>query len=102
MTWPVRVVHQRQRLPLRLEPRQHLSAVHPGLDELHGDRAPDRLGLLGRPDLAHAALADRLPQLVRPDPVPRVGGGGDVVAEVGIDVPVLAQNDRAQIRNRPY
>ena len=59
----VRVVHQRQRLPLRLEARHHLPAVHPRLDELDGDQALDRLGLLGHPDGAHAALADLFQQL---------------------------------------
>ena len=36
----------------------------PGLDELDRDQPLDRLGLLGHPDRAHAALADLLQQLV--------------------------------------
>ena len=36
----------------------------PGLDELEGDAALDRLGLLGHPDRAHAAFAELLQQLV--------------------------------------
>jgi hypothetical protein len=59
----VRVVHQGQGLPLRLEARQHLLAVHPRLDQLDSDEALDRLGLLGHPDRAHAAFAHRLQQL---------------------------------------
>ena len=54
----VRVVHQRQRLPLLLEALQHGLGVHAGLDELERDVALDRFGLLGDPDLAHAAFAD--------------------------------------------
>ena len=60
----VRVVHQRQGLPLGLEPRHHLAGVHPGLDDLQGDLAADRLFLLGQVDHAHAALAED-----RQDPV---------------------------------
>jgi hypothetical protein len=60
----VRVVHHGQRLALGLESRQHLLGVHARLDQLQGDAAPDRLGLLGLPDLPHAALADQLDQAV--------------------------------------
>ena len=60
----LRVIHQRQRLPLLLEPLQHGPGVHAGLDQLQGDLALDRLGLLGDPDLAHAAFADLLLQRV--------------------------------------
>ena len=45
--------------------------VHPGLDDLHRDHPADRLRLLGHADGAHAALADLLQQLVRPDAAPR-------------------------------
>ena len=41
--------------------------VHARLDDLEGDLALDRLGLLGHPDRAHAAFADLLQQLVRAD-----------------------------------
>ena len=63
----VRVVHQGQRLPLGLEAGDDLPGVHAGLDQLDGDQALDRLGLLGHPDAAHAALADLLNELVRAD-----------------------------------
>jgi hypothetical protein len=53
----VGVVHQGQGLPLSLESRQHLLAIHAGLEELDGHRPPNRLGLLGHPDRAHVALA---------------------------------------------
>jgi hypothetical protein len=57
------VVHQRQRLPLRLEPRQHRPRVA-AADQLDGHGASDGFGLLGHPDAAHAALADAFEQLV--------------------------------------
>ena len=60
----VGVVHQGQRLPLGLEPGQHLLGVHAGLDQLDRDEPLDRLGLLGPPDGPHAALADGLDQRV--------------------------------------
>ena len=63
----VGVVHQRQGLPLGLEPGDHLPGVHARLDDLQGDLAADRLGLLGHEDDAEAALADLLQQLVRAD-----------------------------------
>ena len=61
------MVHQGQGLALGLEAGEDLAAVHAGLDELQRDRAPDRLGLLGHVDRAHAAFADRLQQLVGAD-----------------------------------
>ena len=71
----VRVVHQRQRLPLRLEPRHDLGGIEPGLDDLESNGAANRLELLGHPDGAHASFADRLQELVGPDPCPRGFGG---------------------------
>jgi len=44
-----------------------LLAVHTLLDDLQRHLAPHRLGLLGEPDLAHAALAELLRQTVVPD-----------------------------------
>jgi hypothetical protein len=64
----VGVVHQGQRLPLRLEPRDHLTRIHPGLDDLQRHQPLHRRRLLGEVDGAHAPLADRLQQLVRADP----------------------------------
>ena len=61
------MVHQGQGLPLGLEAGDDLLRVHAGLDELDGDQALDRLGLLGHPDRAHAAFADLFEQLVRAD-----------------------------------
>src|SRR5262245_31101527 len=63
----VGVVHQRQRLPLRLEPGQDLGGVQAGLDDLEGDLAAHGLFLLGHVDDPHAALADLLQQLVGAD-----------------------------------
>ena len=42
-----------------------LRGVHARLDDLEGDLPLDRLGLLGQPDVAHAAFAELLQQLVR-------------------------------------
>ena len=63
----VGVVHQGQGLTLGLEAGDDLRAVHAGLDDLQGDLALDRLGLLRHEDGAHAALADLLQELVRAD-----------------------------------
>jgi len=61
------MVHERQRLSLGLEARQHVARIHAGFDEFESDLAPHRLGLLGHPHAAHAALADLLEQLVGAD-----------------------------------
>ena len=61
----MRVVHQRDRLPLRLESGQdrlRLTPINP--DQLDCHLALDRLGLVGHPHRPHAPLADQLPQLV--------------------------------------
>ena len=63
----VRVVHQGQRLPLGLKASDHLLGVHAQLDDLQGHLAADRLLLLGHVDLAEAALADLLEELVGAD-----------------------------------
>ena len=60
-----RMVHQSKRLALRLEPRDHLPAVHARFDQLQGDQASHRMGLLGHPDLAHPAFAEPIEQPVR-------------------------------------
>ncbi len=41
-----------------------LLRIHAGLDELEGDFATDRLGLLSNEDCAHAAFADLLEELL--------------------------------------
>ena len=63
----VRMIHHRQRLPLGLEAGDHLPRVHPRLDDFQRDGPPNRPRLLGHEDDAHAAFADLLQQLVRPD-----------------------------------
>ena len=77
----VGVVHQGQRLPLGLEAGDDLPGVHARLDQLDGDQALDRLGLLGHPDAAHAAFADLLDELVRADH--RAGAFRDRLVIVG-------------------
>src|SRR5262245_15597211 len=56
----VRVVHQRQGLPLGLEPRHDLARVHAELDHLDRNATADRLLLLSHEDHAAATLADLL------------------------------------------
>ena len=63
----VRMVHQRQRLPLGLEAGDDLLGVHAQLDDLEGHAPPDRLALLGHPDHAEAAFAELLEKLVAAD-----------------------------------
>ena len=63
----VRVVHQRQRLPLRLEAGDDLARVHAELDDLEGHAPLDRLALLGHPHGAEAAFAELLEKLVAAD-----------------------------------
>jgi hypothetical protein len=63
----VDMVHHGQRLPLGLEARDDLAAVHARLDDLERDLALHGLDLLGHEDRAHAAFADLLQELVRAD-----------------------------------
>ena len=63
------MIHQRQHLPLDLEAGDDLPGVHAGLDDLQGDLAPDRLGLLSHENDAHPALADLLQQLIGADDI---------------------------------
>ena len=65
----VRMVHQRQRLPLRLEPGNDALGVHAQLDDLERDPAANRLLLLGHINHAAAAFADLLQQFVAAYPV---------------------------------
>ena len=62
-----RVVHDRERLALRLEARDHLARVHPELDDLERDAPRDRRRLFGEVDRAHAAFAERPEERVWPD-----------------------------------
>ena len=87
----VRMVHQRQRLPLGLEPGDDALGVHAQLDDLERDAAADRFLLLGHINHAAAAFADLLEQFVAANPVagffgqrngssgcpPQRGSGGD-------------------------
>ena len=59
-------IHDRECLALGLESPQRRQLVHSGFDELEGDATPNRLELIGDPNLAHAAFADPLEQLVPP------------------------------------
>src|SRR5205814_1799880 len=43
----IRMIHHRQRLSFGLEASDHGLSVHSEFDDLKGDAAPDRLGLLG-------------------------------------------------------
>ncbi len=65
----VGMIHQRQRLPLGLEPGHDLLGVHAQLDDLERHPAADRLLLLGHIDHPAAAFADLLEELVAANPV---------------------------------
>src|SRR5688500_14373326 len=58
------VIHQRERVPLLLETRDHFLAVHARLDDFQRHAPPDRLHLLRHPDRPKAALANLLKQFV--------------------------------------
>ena len=60
----VRVVHQRQGLPLGLEPGEHRPRIHARLDQLERDLPLDRLRLFGEVDAPHPPFADLLAELV--------------------------------------
>jgi hypothetical protein len=63
----VRVIHDRQRLPLRLEAGDDLPCIHARLDDFEGHFAADRLLLLGHEDQPHAAFTDLLHELIGAD-----------------------------------
>ena len=58
------MVHHRKGLSLGFEPRQDLLRIHPRFDQFDRDLPFDRFGLLGQPDIAHAAFADPFEQFV--------------------------------------
>src|SRR5439155_20695161 len=51
------VIHQRQRLSFAFKSRDDLLRIHPELDDLDRDPAPERLLLLGEINHTHAATA---------------------------------------------
>ena len=80
----VGMLHDGQGLPLLFEALEHGLGVHARLDQLERHLALDRLGLLGDPDVAHAAFADLLDERVpagdhssQPHRWVVVGGPGD-------------------------
>ena len=93
----VRVVHQRQGLPLGLEAGDHLAGVHARLDDLQGHLAADRLLLLGHVDHAHAPFADLLQQLVAADDRAGAFGEGGMV-EGGGDAERRALRESCRLR----
>ena len=60
------VVHDRNRLTLRLEAPHDRLVVHARPDQLQGYRSAHRFGLLGEPHLSHAALAEFAHQDIAP------------------------------------
>ena len=73
----VRMVHQRQRLPLCFKAGNDASGVHAQLDDLQGDAAANRFLLLRHIHDAAATLADFLEQFVTPDLVAGFFGDRD-------------------------
>ncbi len=63
----VRMVHERQRLPFRLEAGHDLACIHPRLDDFQRDLAANRLLLLGDKNQPHAPFTDLLHELVGAD-----------------------------------
>ncbi len=58
------MIHQRQRLSLGLEPRNHRAGIHPELDDLEGHAATHRRLLLGHVNDAAATFANLLQQAI--------------------------------------
>src|SRR3984957_19896720 len=63
----VGMLHQGQRLTLRLESRQRIAVVRARLDQLERDGATEGRNLLGSPNLYHAASANHLYEPIRTD-----------------------------------
>jgi len=63
----VRVIHQSQRLPFRLEAGDDLLGIHAELHDLQRHLAADGLDLLGHVHGAETAFSDKLQELVRAD-----------------------------------
>ena len=68
-----RVLHQRERLALGLEPDDDLRTVHPPLDHLQRHAAAHRLLLLGEVDRAHPAFAENVEDAVGADALGSLG-----------------------------
>ena len=66
-TGDVRMIHQRQRLPFRLEPRHHAAGVHARLQDLERDTPSHGIPLLGQIHHTASTLPDLLQQGVAPD-----------------------------------
>jgi hypothetical protein len=83
----VRVVHQREGLPLGLEAGDHLLGVHAQLDELQREFAADLVALFDAIDLAHPALAESFEDAVAANAFGRLlqqaAGAGDGAVTVG-------------------
>jgi hypothetical protein len=107
----VGVIHDGKGLPLGVEARQHVAAVHAELDELHCNGALDRVFLLRGVDDPHAALADLRGEgvLVVQDRADRFAGielfeisddGRQIAFEIGIGAhrPAIALQQRQQVR----
>ena len=74
----VRVVHQGESLPLRLEPGNYFLGVHARLDNLQGDLASYRLKLLRHEHHTEPAFANLLQEFVPADHGARALGDGQV------------------------
>ena len=57
--------HQRERLTLGFEARDHLAGIHARLDHFQRDEPMDWARLLGKPHFSHAARAEDTNQPVR-------------------------------------
>jgi len=79
------------------------AGVHPGLDQLQSDTAAYRLFLLRPPDLAHAAFADSVQQVIpanhRPCGLTSVRGSGRPQKARGVLGQGIATNEGQQQSN---
>jgi len=71
-------------LTFRRETREDLRVIEAGPDDLESHAAIDRLGLFGEIDHTHAALAERIEDLVRTDPFEGGIGGIERKAEKAV------------------
>src|SRR5437879_1729364 len=64
------MLHHRQRLSLRFEPRDDVARVHSNLNNLQRHASANWLCLLSQINYSAASLADLLEQLVTPNSIP--------------------------------
>ena len=74
----VGMVHHRERLAFGLKAGDDVFGVHPEFDDFEGDVSADGFLLFGHEDRPHAALRDKLKDLISTDDGSRAFGQGAV------------------------